>query len=75
MPRFKTLFQGDKTIVIQLKDGITVQDLVTKGVFIQKADGLYDKKGRKVIISESDFFHANGESPKLTGNAVAQFMR
>jgi len=68
MPRFKTLFQGDKTIVIQLKDGITVQDLVTKGVFIQKADGLYDKKGRKVIISESDFFHTNGESPKLTGN-------
>ena len=38
MPRFKTLFQGDKTIVIQLKDGITVQDLVTKGIFIQKAD-------------------------------------
>ena len=65
MGKYKILFEGDRTIVIQLKDGIKAQDLVAKGVFIQKADGLYDKKGRKVIISDREFFRI-GE-PRLVG--------
>ncbi len=56
MGKYKILFEGDRTIVVQLKDGIKAQDLVAKGVFIQKTDGLYDKKGRKVIISDREFF-------------------
>jgi hypothetical protein len=56
MGKFKVLFEGDRAVVIQLRDGVRTQDLVNEGVLIQKADGLYTKDNKKVIISESGFF-------------------
>ena len=56
MGKYKVLFEGDRAVVIQLRDGVRTQDLVNEGVLIQREDGLYTKNNKKVIISESGFF-------------------
>ena len=56
MGKFKVLFEGDRAVVIQLRDGVKAQDLVNEGVLVQKSDGLYTRDNKKVIISESGFF-------------------
>jgi len=63
MGKFKVLFEGERAVVIQLRDGVRTQDLVNEGVLIQREDGLYTKDNKKVIISESGFFLMN--KPKL----------
>jgi len=55
MGKYKVLFQGTRTVVVQLKPGLTAQDLVNQGVFIQGVDGLYTKDGKRVIISKGPF--------------------
>jgi len=72
MGKFKVLFEGDRAVVIQLRDGVKAQDLVNEGVLVQKSDGLYTRDNKKVIISESGFFLMSkprlvGSIPKLGG--------
>jgi len=73
MGKFKVLFEGEKVVVVKLNGDMSVQDLVDQGIFIQRMNELYDKRGRKVIISQSEFFRAG--PPKLTGGVVGQYMR
>ncbi len=65
MSRFKVLFEGERVVVVKLNGDMSIQDLIDSGVFIQRMNELYDKRGRKVIISQSEFFRAI--PPKLTG--------
>jgi hypothetical protein len=67
MGKYKVLFEGEKAVVIQLKDGVRTQDLVNEGVLIQKSDGLYTKDNKKVIFSENGFFLMN--KPRLVNGS------
>jgi len=66
MGKYKILFEGDRAVVIQLRDGVKAQDLVNEGMLIQREDGLYTKNNKKVIISESGFFLMS--KPRLTSS-------
>jgi len=56
MGKYKVLFEGERAVVIQLRDGVRTQDLINEGVLVQKSDGLYTRDNKKVIVSESGFF-------------------
>lgn len=62
MSRFKVLFEGERVVVVKLNGDMSIQDLIDSGVFIQRMNELYDKRGRKVIISQSEFFRAIPQS-------------
>jgi len=66
MGKFKVLFEGDRTVVIMLGNGVKAQDLVNEGVLVQKNDGLYTRDNKKVIISENAFFLMS--MPKLVNS-------
>ena len=67
MGKYKVLFEGEKAVVIQLRDGVKAQDLVSEGVLVQKSDGLYTRDNKRVIISESGFFLMS--KPRLVNSA------
>jgi hypothetical protein len=67
MGKFKVLFEGERAVVIQLRDGVRTQDLVNEGVLVQKSDGLYTRDNKRVIISEGGFFLMS--KPRLVGSA------
>ena len=66
MSKYKVLFEGNRIVVIQLRDGVRAQDLINEGVLIQRADGLYTKDNKRVIVSKSGFFLMS--KPKLVGS-------
>ena len=64
MAKYKIIFKGDDYVVLKLGKDVTVQSLIHDGFLIQKDGSLFTKDGKKVIISESDFFRID---PKLVG--------
>lgn len=64
MAKYKVIFKGDDYIVLKLGRDVTVQSLIEDGFLVMRDDKLYTRDGKKVIISESDFFRYD---PKLIG--------
>jgi hypothetical protein len=69
MGKYKVIFEGEEYIVLKLGKDVSIQSLIDKGFVIQKDGNLYTKDGKKVIISQRDFFRiAQSGDVYLTGN-------
>ncbi len=64
MKGLKKIFEGNNYVVYRSNGTEFVSNAIKKGFFIESNGVLYDKKGRRVIITQSDFFHY----PRLVGN-------
>jgi len=58
------IFEGSEYVVYRSEGSEFVSNAVKKGVFQERDGVLYDKNGKRVIITQSDFFHYQ----RLTGN-------
>ncbi len=64
MKGLRKIFEGNNYVVYKSEGVEFVSNAVKKGFFVESGGVLYDKNGKRVIITQSDFFHY----PRLVGN-------